>query len=82
VRLFAKLFLCITLVLSMALSLSGYLLITSSYKNAIDREKELALDKYQYNKFSVQASLITNKESLQDVFFLRLRQSGCAFCRG
>jgi len=68
VRLFAKLFLCITLVLSMALSLSGYLLITSSYKNAIDREKELALDKYQYNKFSVQASLITNKESLQDVF--------------
>lgn len=67
-RLFAKLFLYITLVLSMALSLSGYLLITSSYKNAVNRENELALDKYQYNKFSVQASLIANEESLQEAF--------------
>lgn len=65
-RLFAKIFLCITLVLSMALSLSGYLLITSSYKNSIDRETERALDQYQYNKFSVQAELITNSDSFQD----------------
>jgi signal transduction histidine kinase len=66
VRLFAKIFLCATLVLSMALSLSGYLLITSSYKNAIERETERALDEYQYNKFSVQAALITNANSFQD----------------
>ncbi|MDD3890235.1 MAG: hypothetical protein PHR65_10030, partial [Syntrophomonadaceae bacterium] len=65
-RLFAKIFLCATLVLSMALSLSGYLLITSSYKNAIERETERALDEYQYNKFSVQAALITNANSFQD----------------
>jgi signal transduction histidine kinase len=68
VRLFAKIFLCATLVLSMALSLSGYLLITSSYKNAIIRETERALDEYQYNKFSVQAALLLNADSFQDTF--------------
>jgi len=52
----------------MALSLSGYLLITSSYKNAIIRETERALDEYQYNKFSVQAALLLNADSFQDAF--------------
>ncbi|MGE5396065.1 MAG: sensor histidine kinase [Chitinophagales bacterium] len=66
-RLFAKIFFCTTFVLSMALSLSGYLLITSSYKYAINREKEQAFDEYQYNKFSVQAALIRNKASFYDV---------------
>ena len=67
-RLFAKIFLCATLVLSIALSLSGYLLITSSYKNAINRETERALDEYQYNKFSVQAALLINADSFPDAF--------------
>lgn len=67
-RLFAKIFLCATIVLSVALSLSGYLLISSSYSNAIRRETEHALDEYQYNKFSVQAALLTQMDNFQEVF--------------
>lgn len=67
-RLFAKIFFCSVLVLSIALSLSGYLLMTSSYQNAIEREIDRAFDEYQYNKFSVQATLLTNRKGLQDSF--------------
>lgn len=54
--------------LSIALSLSGYLLITYSYQNAIEREIGRALDEYQYNKFSVQAKLLTSKKGIKDSF--------------
>lgn len=64
-RLFAKFFLCATLVISIALLFSGYLLITYSHENAIRRETERALNQYQYDKFTVQAELITNAASLQ-----------------
>lgn len=65
-RLFAKITLCATLVLSVALLFSGYLLITYSYENAINREMDRALNQYQYDKFSAQAELIANAASLQD----------------
>lgn len=67
-RLLAKIFFCSILALSIALSLSGYLLITYSYQNAIERERERALDEYQYNKFSVQATLLTGQKGLEDAF--------------
>jgi hypothetical protein len=54
-RLFAKFFLCAAFIVSIALLLSGYLLITSSHESAIAREMERALDRYQYGKFTVQA---------------------------
>ncbi len=58
-RLFSKLFLSATLVLSVALLLSGYLLITSAHEGAIVRERDRALNQYQYDKFTVQAALIS-----------------------
>lgn len=57
-KLFAKIFLCATLILSIALSLSGYLLITSSYKNAVEQETQRAEEHYQYIKFVLQANLL------------------------
>jgi len=65
-RLFAKFFLCATFVLSSALLFSGYLLITYSHESAINRETVRATTQYQYDKFTVQASLISNAENLQN----------------
>jgi signal transduction histidine kinase len=65
-RLFAKYFLCATLVMSIALLFSGYLFITSSHESAVRREVERALEQYQYDKFMVQAHLIANEIKWQD----------------
>jgi signal transduction histidine kinase len=62
-KLFAKIFLCAMIVLSVALSLSGYLLITSSYKNAVDQETQRAMDQYQYIKFMLQADLLNRDQT-------------------
>ena len=63
-RLFAKIFLCTTLVLSVAVLLSGYLLIAVSYEDSLERETEHALSQHQYDRFSVQSSLISGAGSL------------------
>ncbi|MDR1130906.1 MAG: HAMP domain-containing histidine kinase [Oscillospiraceae bacterium] len=65
-RLFAKFFLWATLVISAALLFSGYLLITNPHENAVGRERDRALNQYQYDKFTIQAELITNAASLQN----------------
>ncbi|MCL2202080.1 MAG: HAMP domain-containing histidine kinase [Oscillospiraceae bacterium] len=64
-RLFAKFFLCAALVLCAALLLSGYLLITGSHESAISRETDRAVTQYQFDRFTVQASLITNESALR-----------------
>ena len=48
----------------MALLLLGYLLITISQENAIKQATDRALSQYQYDKFTVQAILISNAENL------------------
>jgi hypothetical protein len=63
-RLFAKFFLCATLVISIALLISGYLLITFAHESALRRETDRVLNQFQYDKFTVQASLITHADSL------------------
>jgi len=65
-RLFAKLFLCATLVICVALLVSGYLLITISHESAIGRETERALNQFQYDRFTVQLSIITHAETLRE----------------
>ena len=65
-RLFAKFFLCSTLVICIALLLSGYMLITTSYESSISREVERANIQYQFDKFTVQARFIANTEALND----------------
>ncbi|MCL2839564.1 MAG: HAMP domain-containing histidine kinase [Defluviitaleaceae bacterium] len=59
-RFFAKSFLCTTFVLSVALLVSGYLLITFSHESAIAREVERALNQFQYDNFMVQSHLISH----------------------
>jgi len=66
VRLFAKFFLCATCVISVALLLSGYLLITFSYESAINREIERAINQFQYDKFTIQAGLLSYVDSLEE----------------
>ena len=63
-RLFAKLFICATFVISAALLISGYLLITISQANAINRETERALNQFQFDRFTVQANMIANADYL------------------
>jgi len=63
-RLFAKFFLCATLVISIALLLLGYLLITFSHESAINRETERALNQFQREKFTVQAAIISNADAI------------------
>ncbi|MCL1787671.1 MAG: HAMP domain-containing histidine kinase [Defluviitaleaceae bacterium] len=57
-RLFAKSFLCTTLIISIALLMLGYLLITSSQENAIHRETQRAQNQFQYDMFTMQANMI------------------------
>lgn len=64
-RLFAKIFLCATLVLSVAVLLSGYLLIAISYRDSPERETEHALSQHQYDRFTVQSALISNGSQLK-----------------
>ena len=65
-RLFAKIFLCATFVISAALLVSGYLLITISHESAIERETERALNQFQYDRFTVQANIITYIDILRE----------------
>lgn len=74
-KLFAKIFLGAMIVLSVSLSLSDYLLITSSFKNAVDHETQRAIDQFQYIKFLLQADLINqqdqaDKSSLSDPVYI------------
>lgn len=58
-KLFAKIFLYATILISAAILFSGYLLITFSAQNALERETAWALNQYQYDKFTVQSWLIS-----------------------
>lgn len=71
-KMFAKIFFCTMIILSIVLSLSGYLLIASSYKNAVEQEIQHAMDQYQYIKFLLRAALINQQtqtdNDLSDTF--------------
>ncbi len=57
-RLFTKIFLCGTFVLSLAFSVSGYFLLHFSWESSMAREADFALKQYQYDKFTVQSALL------------------------
>ena len=52
-------FFCITIFFSAAFLFGGYILISYFYDITMEREIEAAVEQYQYNKFVVQANLIT-----------------------
>lgn len=62
-RLFTKIFLCGTLVLGLAFSGAGYFLLRYSLESSLAREVDFALTQYQYDKFTVQAALLTYADS-------------------
>ena len=61
-RLFTKIFLCGTVVFTLAFLVSGYVLIRYSWNTGVEREREFALRQYQYDKFTVQAALLANAQ--------------------
>ncbi len=64
-RLFTKIFLCGTIVFSLAFLVSGYVLIQYSLHAGMEREKEFALKQFQYDKFTVQSGLLSNSEKVR-----------------
>ena len=58
-KLFTKIFLLGMLVLGLAFSASGYLLLHYSLESSLARESEFALKQYQYDKFTVQSALLS-----------------------
>ena len=61
-KLGAKIFCYVTVFFSAAFLLGGYTLISYFYEVAMGREVEAAVEQYQYNKFVVEANLITRGE--------------------
>lgn len=61
-KLGTKIFFCITIFFSMAFLAAGYILISCFYETTMSREMETAVEQYQYNKFVMQANLITRGE--------------------
>ncbi len=50
-KLFHKIFLCFVVIYSITFQATGYLLIDFAYRNAIEQEKGLAFQEFQYNKY-------------------------------
>ncbi len=59
-RLLAKIFLCSTIIFSLAFLISGYFLIEYSFENSLIQERDFALKQYQYDRFTVQAGMIAD----------------------
>ena len=62
-KLAAKIFLCTLAVVVLALAASGYLIISSSFQNAVDRECERSLEEYQLLKFTLQSDILNATEN-------------------
>lgn len=59
---FVKVFLCMILVVTIALALAGYFLISQNFEASVERENGRALEEYQLLKFTLQAGLISAAE--------------------
>lgn len=66
-KLFVKIFLCSVATLSLFLSLSAYILISSSFESFMDREIDQAKNQYTYIKYNIQSKLLMNKSQKQAV---------------
>jgi len=73
-RLFVKIFICATFVVSFALLLSGYLFITLSHLIAVEREVERTVNQFQQERFALQRDIRTSETGfLMDRSFFRDR---------
>lgn len=62
-KLGVKMFFCITVFFSAAFLVCGATLISYFYETAIEKEVESTAQQYQYNKFVIQAALITRADN-------------------
>ena len=61
-KLFAKIFICTIAVITAALAVVGYAMISGSFKNAMEHEYENAEAEYQLVKFALQSGMLSNSE--------------------
>ena len=73
-KLFHKIFLCFVVVFSIAFQVAGYLLISFSYENAVEQEKEFAFQGFQYNKYILQSIMYSEPQ-----FFSEKKAGNVAF---
>ena len=56
-KLFHKIFLCFIVIFGITFQVVGYLLINFAYGNAIEQEKKIAFQDFQYNRYILQSIL-------------------------
>lgn len=61
-KLFHKIFLCFIIIFGITFQSAGYLLINYAYRNAIEQEKKMAIQDFQYNRYILQSILYSNPE--------------------
>lgn len=74
-RLFAKIVLCGSFIFTIGFLAIAYFFLTFYHEKGMEQEIKLALQQYQYNKFTLQAGIITNEIEFQssinnDITFL------------
>ncbi len=62
-KLFTKIFLCTVAVITAALAVMGYIIISDSFDNAVTRENERGLEEYQLLKFALQTGILSYNEN-------------------
>lgn len=63
-KLFHKIFLCFVVIFGIAFQTAGYLLINFAYRNAIEQEKKLAFQDFQYNRYILQSIMYSEPDFL------------------
>ena len=63
-KLFHKIFLCFVVMFGIAFQTAGYLLINFAYRNAIEQEKKLAFQDFQYNRYILQSIMYSEPDFL------------------
>lgn len=61
-KLFHKIFLCFAIIFGLTFQTAGYLLINFAYGNAIEQEKKLAFQNFQYNQYILQSILYSEPD--------------------
>jgi signal transduction histidine kinase len=61
-KLFHKIFLCFIIIYGITFLVVGYLLINFAYGNAIEQEKKIAFQEFQYNRYILQSILYSNPD--------------------
>ena len=61
-KLFHKIFLCFVVIFGITFQVVGYLLINFAYGNAIEQEKKIAFQDFQYNRYILQSILYSEPE--------------------